>query len=199
MGLCESTPDGRPLKPLYKRDDIKDFEAIGLTTPDIEHFSDTFRRFDILNKEALRIDDYLLDLKLTRNLMTSQIFNFMDGSGDNEISFREFVFYNWQFLSMSDRDIAGFSFDLYDVERDGKLSVSELEAALGVVHGGEGFLDPQFQKKLDALLALMDADKDANVTRKEYQAHIRDFPALLFPVFEIQVYWCIYSLLYVGV
>lgn len=187
MGICDSAPDVHPLKPLYKRDEIKDFEAIGLTMTEMDQFCDCFRKFDILNKHALRIDDYLSDLKLPRNMITNQIFEYMDGSGDHEISFREFVFYNWQFLSMRDRDIAGFAFDLYDVERDGTLTVSELEAALSVVHGGKDSSDPEFKKKLDSLLLLMDADSDAKVTRKEYQAHIRDFPALLFPVFEIQV------------
>ena len=188
MGICHSASDTLQLKPLYTRDDINDFKLLELSPPDIEYFNTTFQRLDLSNKKVLNIEDYLWDLKIPRNMITNHIFNFIAGGEDSEISFREFVLYNWHFLSMSERDIAGFSFDLYDVEKKGKVPVTELEVALCIVHDGKDTSDYKFKKKLNALMELMDDDLDEHVTREEYQDHIRIVPVLLFPVFEIQVH-----------
>jgi hypothetical protein len=113
--------------------------------------------------------------------MTFKIFNCIDTHKDNSITFREFILFTWQFCTLTGHDIENFAFDIYDEDKAGSLTKEELRKVLTKVHG-----KAHVDSKLRALFEIMDTGHSKDITRNEFIAHVKHFPALVFPIFAIQ-------------
>ena len=83
---------------------------------------------------------------------------------------------------MTGDEIDEFSFDMFDANGSGTLNVTELKEALLKIHGKS-----HIEGKLKPILEIMDKNHDQIISKNEYMKHVKAFPALVFPVFSIQV------------
>ena len=140
-----------------------------------------FRKFDVDGGAEISLLEFLHDVHLQFDAMTFKIFCVIDAHRDNSITFREFILFSWQFCTLAGDGINHFAFDMYDEDKEGRLSKEELRKVLTKVHG-KGHVE----SKLKALFEVMDTGHSKDISRSEFITHVKHFPALVFPIFAIQ-------------
>ncbi len=94
----------------------------------------------------------------------------------------------WDFLTADNFD--EFSFQLYNTSHSGTLSFDELKEVLLEIHGNKPCIQPILNaifEKMKGFKMRIHARKDMYITKEEYLQHIKEFPTLIFPTFEVQV------------
>lgn len=160
---------------------MEDFRALGLSNDDINALFRVFCKFDIIGDGELEYAEFTVQCKIEESKISREIFHDINTDNDAGISFREFVVSLWLYLVKTKEALAEFAFDLFDTDNSSRLTHKELEEMVSIVYG-RADLGGQIKKVLQE----MDRGGDGMVSKKEFVDHVRKFPALLFPAFELQ-------------
>lgn len=143
-----------------------------------------------LTISALDIDDGQIDIGEFKaalglpksNFFVERIFHIFDRNGDGKISFAEFL----EGLAVlchkaPDRDKLYFSFRIYDVDEDGKISRNELHKMMKACLKcfPHPFTDEQISTIISATFKEGDTDKDGFISFEEYSALVVNHPMML--------------------
>lgn len=107
------------------------------------------------------------------------LFNLFDRNDENSIDMKEFILgmCNW-IAELTREERTSIVFDLYDDDRSGFLSVSELK---GILMGNHMQSEAAVQKKLETIMKQADQDGDGTLSRAEFDIVGKKFPTILFP------------------
>jgi hypothetical protein len=110
------------------------------------------------------------------------LFRIFDKNNTGTFNFERFLIAMWNVASFDEDDLASFSFQVFDTDHSGLLSMDEINDIINIAWGG----DAKTNQRVLFALKRLDSNKDGEVNLKEFVTHVKDFPILLFPVFEMQ-------------
>jgi len=118
-----------------------------------------FKKMDVSNHGTVNFDDFCRALMFDpEDTLASRIFTLMDMDGNGQLNYHEFV-YGMHVLLMqckTTEDFMGMSFDFYDDDNDGYVTLDQTIAAFSKLQCllNEGTKEPEnvpFQKRITAL------------------------------------------------
>jgi serine/threonine-protein phosphatase 2B regulatory subunit len=139
-----------------------------------------FSDMDTNGDGTISLVEFLDKADLDRTPFIERAFGIMDSDGTGELDFREWVIAMWHFATLGHDDLAGFMFDLYDLDGSDGVSVSELERALKDAYGNKA-AGRNVQKIL-----VKAAKRDGSMSRKEFVETIKSKSEMLYPAVQAQ-------------
>lgn len=155
------------------------FAALGWKRRTIEKF---WRLFCKINHSsgAIQLEHFLdfFDLDWTR--WTERCFTYFDTTGGGDIDFLEFMVSVWNVCTFKIDSLSNFTFDMYDLDCDGELSIPEIENMVkelfGVI-GGKLCLRKATEYA---------AERGGALNLNAFISFTATHQTLLFPMFQIQ-------------
>lgn len=182
-GLCfgvanpysyEAVSDYRPL-----------FMKLDLSETEVGYFLHHFRQIDIMRgNSTVGVEEVLAWFDLENTPFTTRLFNVIDTNRDGKLTFGEFVFALFRFLSQNDVTLQRFAFDLYDVDESGLLSPVELCFMLCETFGKD-YLHHPISRSVAVELQALVKNKGSHFSREDFGVYARTHPQLLYHVFTI--------------
>ena len=183
MGGCLGVSD--PYSFECVRDYRPLFSKLGLTDREVGRFLHHFRQVDIRCDGKVEISEFLAWFDLEKTAFNIRLFKLLDANKDGELSFGEWVFALFRFLTQNDVTLKTFAFDTYDINESGSLSAFELCFMLFETFG-EGYLHNPISRNVALELQALAKAKESRVfSRDDFAAYARNHPQLLFHVFNI--------------
>ena len=103
--------------------------------------------------------------------------------GSGEIDFREFVSCVWNYCTFDLKALVKFAFSLFDLDGSGVLEASEVRTLVEEVYGDGYKSNVRVQRIVDKI----DSNADGEINFDEFNNFNRQYPALLFPAFSMQM------------
>jgi len=117
-----------------------------------------------------------------------RVFGIMDEDGSGEMDFREFVVATWNYCSFEKTGLIHFTYDLYDSDRNGTMSVDECKAMFVEVYGQE-FGKANKGLRLFETIEGMASDHERTfdiITIPQFTTLINTHVNVLMPAFQMQ-------------
>lgn len=155
------------------------FAALGWKRRTIEKF---WRLFCKINRSsgAIQLEHFLDYFDLDWTKWTERCFKYFDTTGGGDIDFLEFMVSVWNVCTFKIDSLSNFTFDMYDLDDDGELSIPEIENMVKELFGDGG-------GKLCARKAIeYAAERGGALNLNAFISFTASHQMLLFPMFQIQ-------------
>ena len=106
------------------------------------------------------------------------LFSLFDAEADSVIDLKEFILGMCNYIPMAQEQRIELVFDLYDEDKSGFLSLSELTSILQANHMQSKIA---VRKKADTIIKQADKDGSGTLSRQEFEVVSLKFPSVLFP------------------
>ena len=105
--------------------------------------------------------------------LSNHIFNKLDLNHDGHISFRELML-NFSITMKGSKDEKlGWVFDVYDVDGNGEITLSEMKHVLVFVHGSSG----ASEIPIESVFNIVDLDSNGVLSRQEFVEGMKKYPS----------------------
>jgi Ca2+-binding EF-hand superfamily protein len=113
------------------------FASLGFNRRTIEKF---WRLFCQINNctDTIRLEHFLEHFDLDWTPWSERCFKNFDTKGSGEIDFLEFMITVWNICTFKIDSLSNFTFDMYDLDSDGELSLPEIERMVEELYGTGG-------------------------------------------------------------
>lgn len=113
------------------------FASLGYNRRTIEKF---WRLFCQINHStgAIQLEHFLEHFDLDWTPWTERCFKHFDTTGGGDIDFLEFMISVWNVCTFKIDSLSNFTFDMYDLDCDGELSIPEIEGMVRELFGDDG-------------------------------------------------------------
>jgi Ca2+-binding EF-hand superfamily protein len=113
------------------------FASLGFDRRTIEKF---WRLFCQINHctGTIQLEEFLEHFDLDWTPWSERCFNNFDTTGSGDIDFLEFMITVWNICTFRIDSLSNFTFDMYDLDSDGELSVPEIEQMVHEFYGEGG-------------------------------------------------------------
>lgn len=106
--------------------------------------------------------------ELQQNPLVQRVIEIFDQDGNGEVDFKEFIEGVSQFSVKGDKESKlRFAFQIYDIDRDGFITNSELFQVLKMMVGNN-LKDTQLQQIVDKTILYADKDEDGKISFSEF-------------------------------
>eukprot|EP01038_Epipyxis_sp_PR26KG_P009777 gene9777-13152_t len=157
------------------------FELLFLSKYDVGRLFEVFRTIDMNDSGTIGLTEMLVHLDLDKTQFIERVFLLFDDNGSGAVDFCEFVVSVWNYCTLGPASLTTFTFDLYDSDGSGVLSVEEVDQILLDNYGAN--FDTNFHaKQISKSLHKISQNFDYETFLKFSKSH----KALLFPAFHIQ-------------
>lgn len=113
-----------------------------------------------------------------------KLFSMFDDDGSGTIDFHEFVVSTWSYCTLHRATLLLFTFDCYDTDHNGSLTMDEMNAMLKDLFGSD------YRSKRSAVIAALEADslaaKDGDFNIDDFRVFARVHGSMLSPAFRVQ-------------
>lgn len=169
----------------YTKHDLDDFMAMGLKKLDVVQLLKIFMGFFPTSapRTTIRVNHFLQHFELESNALCHKILKIESPRRGYALTFRQFVIYMWEFLTMSVQEIHSFSFDLLNISGSGRLEMPEV--ARIATHFLPNPHSCSQQKEMIARI-LVSEDSNKSMNKHEFLTMVQKYPVLVFPVFAVQ-------------
>lgn len=128
-----------------------------------------FMKLDIDGSGTIEKQEFMGIPAISSNPLASRLVDIFDKDGDGSIDFEEFITGLSAFSSKGVKDEKlKFAFRVYDIDRDGYLSVGELFIVLKMMVGSN-LKDEQLQQIVDKTVMEADQDGDGKLSFEEFK------------------------------
>lgn len=128
-----------------------------------------FMKLDIDGSGTIEKQEFMGIPAISSNPLASRLVDIFDKDGDGSIDFEEFITGLSAFSSKGEKDEKlKFAFRVYDIDRDGYLSVGELFIVLKMMVGSN-LKDEQLQQIVDKTVMEADQDGDGKLSFEEFK------------------------------
>lgn len=126
-------------------------------------------KLDIDGSGTIEKQEFMGIPAISSNPLASRLVDLFDKDGDGSIDFEEFITGLSAFSSKGQKDEKlKFAFKVYDIDRDGYLSVGELFIVLKMMVGSN-LKDEQLQQIVDKTVMEADQDGDGKLSFEEFK------------------------------
>ena len=113
------------------------FASLGYNQRSIEQF---WRLFCQINgcTGVIQLEQFLEHFDLDWTPWTERCFTHFDTTGGGDVDFLEFMVSVWNVCTFKIDSLSNFTFDMYDLDTDGELSIPEIEGMVKEFFGKDG-------------------------------------------------------------
>jgi Ca2+-binding EF-hand superfamily protein len=155
---------------------------LGYTRFDVDKMFAYFGRMDVYDRGLVSIREFVVVNKISCERMGALIFRIFDKKNTGTFNFERFLIAMWNILSFDEDDLASFAFQVFDTDHSGVLSMDEVNSIVNIAWGG----DYRSNQRVLFALKRLDENNDGEINLAEFVLHVKEFPILLFPIFEMQ-------------
>ena len=159
------------------------FARLGLNEEAIQMFYNKFCDIDKDESAEIDLDEFYRYFQLPRTPFADRVFSIMDEDGSGEIDFREFVACIWNYCTFDLKALIKFAFSMFDLDGSGVLEAQEVRNLVEEVYG-DGYKN---NVRVQRIVEKIDKDDDGDISFDEFNSFNRQYPALLFPAFSMQM------------
>ena len=163
----------------------KTFEALRVSTRDVEKIYNQFEEIDLDGSHSISIDEFFDHFELKKSKFSVRCFTIFDEDNSNELDFREFGVSLWNYCTQDHLALISFAFDLYDLDNSGSIDTNELTQMLAEVYGDRvenNTYAQNIKKKIKSYSGIV----PGQISKPEFVKFAQSHPALLFPSFQVQ-------------
>jgi len=161
------------------------FQALGFTRPTIDSFWTIFYRINKSRSGAISIIEFLNYFNLDRSQYIEKCFQYFDITGDNCIDFLEFIISVWNMCTLKIDTLTNFTFDIYDLNGAGELSLPEIERMVQELYGQDLSLDSTGSAVLKDINHFAE-ERGGVLSLTSFTIYTANHSLLLLPIFRIQ-------------
>jgi len=158
--------------------------SLKLTKSEVGQLYKLYRKVDIDDSGTIDTVELLTMLDIERTRFTEQVLNVFDGDKSGKIDFREFVLSIWNYCTTGNAALGIFTFDLYDQDGSGILSIDEMVQMLKDIYGN-GYKGNNQAKHVESEMRKLNKQKGVNI--EAFKEFSKTHQNLLFPVFKLQL------------
>mmetsp|Transcript_30923 Transcript_30923/g.51725 ORF Transcript_30923/g.51725 Transcript_30923/m.51725 type:complete len:209 (+) Transcript_30923:21-647(+) len=159
------------------------FKTLQFTDTEISKLRQVYKKIDIDHNGRLNIVELLMFLDLERTPYTERVMALFDTDNTGYVDFKEFVTAVWNYCTVNQASLYIFAFDLYDLDRTGKLTVAEIKHMLKDLYGksySTNRIATHLLKEIDHM------SMHHRMTIEMFQEFCYRHKALLLPAFSLQ-------------
>ncbi len=164
------------------------FRVLGFSREMIEKFWTVFCRINMSRKGEITTIEFLDYFSLDRSKYVEKCFDYFDTTGSHgkagTVDFLEFVISVWNVCTLNCDTLTNFTFDLYDLDCDGELSLEELESLVHEVYGDLSMSPNGTQALKDIVRFAENRGGVLNLT--SFAMYTANHASLMLPIFHIQ-------------
>lgn len=161
------------------------FATMCLTKKEVTKLYDLFCKVDIEGSGSVDIVELLILLDIERTAYAEQVFTvFESDSSGKKVDFTEFVLAIWNYCTIRPASLDIFTFNMYDRDKSGKLSLEAVRQMLLDLFGRNHINDPKV-KSVERELEKF-GDKTSVITVEAFKKFAKENENLLYPVFKLQ-------------
>jgi len=145
-------------------------EAVeGFTLEEVNRLHKRFRKLDKDSSDTLCVEEFLALPELKENPLVQRVVQVFDADNNGEVNFSEFVSGLAMFTTknVDKQKKLKFLFNIYDLDRDGLISNSELFQVLKMMVGSN-LTETQLQQIVDKTILQLDKDQDGMINYQEF-------------------------------
>ncbi|KAL7431718.1 hypothetical protein ACHAXM_004563 [Skeletonema potamos] len=155
------------------------FAALGWNRRTIEKFWKLFCKINH-SSGAIQLEHFLDFFDLDWTKWTERCFTYFDTTGGGDIDFLEFMVSVWNVCTFKIESLSNFTFDMYDLDCDGELSIPEIENMVRELFGDAG------GKLCLREATIYAAELGGALNLNAFISFTATHQTLLFPMFQIQ-------------
>jgi hypothetical protein len=200
MGAAASTKQAvkkRASPTYFDDDDLVEFEHLGLGRREVLELAKIYTTYKPTldysslsqgSKKLLTVglNHLLLCWGLTKSIMTIKLFDVKSIDNDARISFRSFVIYLWRFLTMKATDLLEFSFHVYNLSGDSKLTSKELQKAISRLYQNDMRAQQALIAVAEPLMDIIDERPGQVIGKEDYVEIVGRSSHLFAPLVDAQ-------------
>ncbi|XP_052830218.1 calcineurin subunit B type 1-like [Octopus bimaculoides] len=135
---------------------------------EIKRLGKKFRKLDVDKSGSLSVDELSVFPQSQMNPLIQRVIDVFDADGNGEINFNEFINGLSQFSVRGDKETKlRFAFNIYDIDKDGFISNSDLFHALKIMVGSN-LEDVQLQQIVDKTMIYADTGGNGKISFEEF-------------------------------
>jgi len=161
-------------------------EILNLSRVQSKTIFDAFVAVDVDCSGEMTIKEFHTYLGAPQTKFSERIFGVLDLDGSGALDFNEFAVGVWNYCTYDIRLITKLAFDIFDVDRCGRLETCECDALLRMVYDVEKLEDIEGPPSGEALLEEIDVNGDGDVTIDEFLDLMESHMYILAPAFDLQ-------------
>ncbi|KAH9181136.1 hypothetical protein AeNC1_016889, partial [Aphanomyces euteiches] len=177
---------------------LKTIEKLQLNEKDLRAF---YKKFSASDKEvrqptchnpvgsgSIDRDEFFHSFREERTAVGDAVFALIDIDNSGELDFSEYVEALGAFCLLNTDDVLKFCFFVFDQDKNGTIEGSELDMLLEMLHQDDA------TSNMAAAMDKFDFNGDGKMDFREFQLLNQQFPALLYPVYRLQLAMKTYSM-----
>ncbi|CAK4248722.1 unnamed protein product [Aphanomyces euteiches] len=133
-------------------------------------------------------DEFFHSFREERTAVGDAVFALIDIDNSGELDFSEYVEALGAFCLLNTDDVLKFCFFVFDQDKNGTIEGSELDMLLEMLHQDDA------TSNMAAAMDKFDFNGDGKMDFREFQLLNQQFPALLYPVYRLQLAMKTYSM-----
>merc|ERR1712203_63962 len=162
-------PDSRHRTDMGGNNSIPMEAVEGFTLEEVARLHKRFRKLDKDSSDTLCVEEFLALPELKENPLVQRVVQVFDADNNGEVNFSEFVSGLAMFTTKNVDKLKKlkFLFNIYDLDRDGLISNSELFQVLKMMVGSN-LSETQLQQIVDKTILQLDKDQDGMINYQEF-------------------------------
>jgi Ca2+-binding EF-hand superfamily protein len=126
------------------------------------------------------LEAFLAFIQAPNPPMMSVLYQFLDKEKTGQLTFYQYMVYNWHFLSASDDCMAAMCFQMFDTDKNSSIEVYEVKYMINAIHNFDaGMVVGWAMEKLNK-------NEDGFVTIAEFILLCRHFPKIMRPMLVLR-------------
>lgn len=153
---------------------------MGLTRTDINAMYRYYRKIDFDNSGTISVDEFIVVNSFSQEYLCQLVFKTFDENGDGNLTFFEFLYATWNYLTFSKATLTSFLFSIFDVDKSGNLSYEEVKFLVNLIW--------KFHPETHVLkvFLVLDENRDGSISSQEMLEFYKHNQMVFFPAFELQ-------------
>lgn len=116
---------------------ISQFDALKLTHAEVGQLLKIYQKMDVDRSGSIDLHEMFRFLQIEKTPFTQRVFTIFDADGTGRVDFREFVLAMWNYCTLGNATLDIFTFDIYDEDGGGSLSMKEVCVMLEDIYGSD--------------------------------------------------------------
>ena len=185
MGACISRAEFvvKPGVPGQTYEVVETADKLMLFKYQVDGLYGAFRKLDLDDSGSVSLDEFCSYYRIERSAFTDLVFKLIDRDNTNNFDFQEFMIFCYYYLTLADKELSSFTFEIFDFNNNGVLDRDEVHILIKLMWGRDKFEKNTHLKKT---LEKLECNIDGDITKSAFMTFAKKYPFALSPAFHIQ-------------